>query len=112
MIRDTLGVQVVSRDDELRLSGERENVSKAAAVFDAMQKKLRKQDWLSVEDVGGAIKGAMEVDRQPAEGEIDVYVKGHAIKPKTAGQAKYVEAMMAHDLTFCIGPAGTGKTYL
>src|SRR5206468_8080532 len=41
-----------------------------------------------------------------------VYAKGHAVKPKTDGQRKYVEAMLNHDLTVCIGPAGTGKTYL
>src|SRR5206468_3987602 len=41
-----------------------------------------------------------------------VYAKGHAVKPKTDGQRRYGEAMFSHDLTFCIGPAGTGKTYL
>ena len=35
-----------------------------------------------------------------------------AIHPKTDGQRKYVEAIFKHDLTFCVGPAGTGKTYL
>src|SRR6185295_18293128 len=38
--------------------------------------------------------------------------KGRAIKPKTSGQERYTEAMLKHDLTFCVGPAGTGKTYL
>ena len=52
MIRDTFGVQVSSREDEIRISGERDQVAKAAAVLEQMQKKLRRQDWLSVEDVG------------------------------------------------------------
>ena len=65
MIRDTFGVQVVSRDDELRLSGDRDQVSKAAAVLEQMQKKLRRQDWLSVEDVGQAIGRAAEERPQP-----------------------------------------------
>lgn len=112
MIRDTLGVQVVSRDDELRLAGDREQVSKAAAVLDQMQRKLRRQDWLSAEDVGQAIGAAVDSQRQRTADEIDVYSKGHAIKPKTDGQRKYIEAILKHDLTFCIGPAGTGKTYL
>jgi len=55
MIRDTFGVQLVSRDDEIKISGDGEQVSKAAAVLEQMQKKLRRQDWLSVEDVGTAI---------------------------------------------------------
>jgi phosphate starvation-inducible PhoH-like protein len=112
LIRDTFGVTVTSRDDELRLSGERDQVSKAAAVLEQMQKKLRRQDWLSIDDVGQAIGAAVEERRERSEGEIDVYAKGHAIKPKTEGQRRYVEAVMNNDLTFCLGPAGTGKTYL
>ncbi|WP_428938260.1 PhoH family protein [Fontivita pretiosa] len=112
MIRDALGVQIVARDDELRLSGEREQVSKAAAVLDQMQRKLRRQDWLSTEDVGSALRYVIEADRQRREDEIEVYAKGASIKPKTAGQKRYVEAIFNHDLTICIGPAGTGKTYL
>src|SRR5437868_7457899 len=107
MIRDAFGVQVVSRDDELKISGETAQVSKAAAVLDQMQKKLRRQDWLSIDDVGQAIGQAVEERRERAEGEIDVYAKGHAIKPKTEGQRRYVEAVLNNDLTFCLGPAGT-----
>jgi phosphate starvation-inducible protein PhoH and related proteins len=112
MIRETFGVQVVSRDDELRLSGEREQVSKAAAVLDQMQRKLRRQDWLSSEDVGQAIGRAVQETQERSADEIDVYAKGHAIKPKTDGQRTYLDAILKHDLTFCVGPAGTGKTYL
>src|SRR5204862_4670843 len=62
MIRETFGVQVVSRDDELRISGEKEQVGRAAAVLDQMQRRLRKQDWLSTEEVGSAVKAAMDSD--------------------------------------------------
>lgn len=112
MIRDTFGIQIVSREDELRLAGEADQVAKAAAVLEQMQKQLRRQDWLSVEDVGSAIGHARDEMRQRAEDEIEIYTKGRAIRPKTAGQHRYVEAMFNHDLTFCFGPAGTGKTYL
>ena len=112
MIRDAFGVQLVSRDDELRISGEKESVSRAAAVLEQMQKKLRRQDWLSSEDVGAALKAAVDADRERSKDEIDVYAKGHAVKPKTDGQRRYVDAMISNDLTFCVGPAGTGKTYL
>jgi phosphate starvation-inducible PhoH-like protein len=112
MIREALGVQIVSRDDEVRLSGEKEQVSRAAAVLDQMQRKLRRQDWLSSDDVGQALRDVTEADRRSHEGEIEVYAKGGGVKPKTDGQKRYVEAMFANDLTFCLGPAGTGKTYL
>jgi phosphate starvation-inducible PhoH-like protein len=112
MIRDAFGVQVVSRDDELRLAGDREQVGKAAAVLEQMQKRLRRQDWLSVDEVSRAISDAAHALRERSADEIDVYSKGRAIKPKTEGQRRYLDAVMKNDLTFCIGPAGTGKTYL
>jgi phosphate starvation-inducible PhoH-like protein len=112
MIRDTFGVQVISRDDELKVSGERDQVGKAAAVFEQLQRTLRRQDWLSVEEVGKAIGRAADDNREKSADEIDVYAKGHSIKPRSPGQRKYVEAILQHDLTFCTGPAGTGKTYL
>lgn len=112
MLREAFGVHVVNRDDELHLSGERDQVGKAAGVLDQMQRKLRRQEWLTVEDVGTAISSAVGESRQHVEGAIDVYVRGKAIKPKTEGQQRYVDAMLKNDLTFCAGPAGTGKTYL
>lgn len=112
MIRDTFGVQLVSRDDELKLSGDKEQVARAASVLELLQRKLRRQDWISVEDVGQAIGHAADQHRERTHGEIDVYAKGHSIKPKTEGQKHYLEATMQNDLTFCVGPAGTGKTYL
>jgi phosphate starvation-inducible PhoH-like protein len=111
-IRESLGVSIVSRDDELRISGEKDQVSKAVAVLDQMQRKLRRQDWLSTEDVGKALGEAQNHLREKSADEIDVYARGHAIKPKTEGQKAYVDAILHNDLTFCIGPAGTGKTYL
>jgi phosphate starvation-inducible PhoH-like protein len=112
MIRDTFGVQLAAREDELRITGEREQVAKASAVLEQMQRKLRRQDWLSMEDVGQAIGQAVDVKREQSADAIDVYSKGQAIKPKTDGQKRYLEAILANDLTFCVGPAGTGKTYL
>ena len=112
MLRETFGVQIVARDDELRLAGDREQVAKASAVIEQLQKKLRRQDWLSVEDVGQAIGQAVDANRQQNADAIDVYAKGHAVKPKTEGQRRYLDAILNNDLTFCVGPAGTGKTYL
>jgi len=113
MIRETFDVQIVGRQDEIRLSGEQDQVAKAAAVFEQLQRTLRRQDWLSIEDVGQAIGHATDDrGRRKNPDEIDVYAKGRAINPKTPGQRKYIDAMLHHDLTFCLGPAGSGKTYL
>ncbi len=112
MLREAFGVTVVNRDDELRLSGDPEPVAKAAKVLDQMQKRLRRQDWLSIEDVSKAIGAAVEVGRERSAGEIEVFAKGNAVRAKTEGQAKYIQTIFEHDLTICTGPAGTGKTYL
>jgi len=112
MIRESLGVQIVSRNDELRIAGEKDQVARAAAVLDLMQKKLRRQDWLTSEDVGMALRNAIEDHTRKSADEIDVYAKAHAIRPKTEGQRVYIDAILHNDLTFCLGPAGTGKTYL
>ncbi len=112
LIRDAFGVQIVNRDDELRVSGDDEQVARAARVLQQMQQKLRRQDWLSQEDVGRAIGDAAEALRQHATDEIEVFAKGHAVRAKTDGQRAYVQAIADHDLTICTGPAGTGKTYV
>ncbi len=112
-IRENFGVQLVSRDDELRLSGDNHSVGRAAAVLNQMQLKLRRKEWLSDADVADAFIRAAD-DHQPssAAGELDVFVRGRNIAGRTDGQRAYVKTMLAHDLTFCQGPAGTGKTYL
>jgi len=112
MIRESLAVNIMNREDEIRLSGEPQQVAKAAAVLDQMQRKLRRQDFLSPEEVGDALKSAQKSDERSRDGEVDVYSKTAAVKPKTDGQKRYIEAIFQHDLTICVGPAGTGKTYL
>ncbi|TVQ63742.1 MAG: PhoH family protein [Phycisphaerales bacterium] len=52
------------------------------------------------------------LDAPTWEGRLNVYANGRAIRPKSQNQAIYLEAIRDHDLVFCAGPAGTGKTYL
>jgi len=116
LIRDSFDVQLVNRDDQLRLSGEAGQVSKAAKALDQMQRKLRGQDWLTAEDVAAAIGDANgqggDGEKKKSSDEVEVFAKGHAVRPKTDGQKGYLRAIAEHDLTICTGPAGTGKTYL
>ena len=111
LLRQTFGVRVSARDNTLRLSGAAPAVSKAAAVIEKLQEKLRQSDHLNDELVNEAI---VEVSAEPAEddGRIEVYTKGQRVAPRTDGQRVYVEAIAANDLVICLGPAGTGKTYL
>ena len=112
MIRDALAVQLTLRGDSLIIAGERAAVARAVAVIQAMQRMLKRKDWLSAEDVAEAMSVATGAADSPTDGSIDVFVRGAQVKPKTAGQKKYAEAIFQHDLVICNGPAGSGKTYL
>lgn len=109
-----MGVRISARDSSIRLMGEPGAVGKAAVVVDRLQQMLRDVPHLSETYVADAIADAARESARstdPTE-RIDVYSKGVGIVPKTDGQRDYVRAMVDHDLVFCLGPAGTGKTYL
>ena len=112
LVREAFGVQIVNREDELRVSGEPAGVERAAKVLDQLQRKLRRQDWLSVEDVTKAVGAASDAGRERSADDVEVFAKGGSVQAKTAGQRVYLDAIFENDLTICTGPAGTGKTYL
>jgi len=112
ILRQSLGVQITARQNNLIIMGKEKDVNKAVQVIDKMQKRLLKRHSLNTADVTAFIKKG---DSQPAaetSEAITVYAHKKVIKPTTNGQFKYVKIMLANDVTFCIGPAGTGKTYL
>ncbi|HEY7327259.1 MAG TPA: PhoH family protein [Gemmataceae bacterium] len=114
-IRTQLGMQqLVGRGDQVLLKGSDEQLAQATRVFDQLRRLLRQQGSLSSEDVktvlevvtqGGEAIGLPPTDK-PAE------TGSRYVRPRTDGQARYVRAMRDHDLTICVGPAGTGKTWL
>jgi len=112
LLRQSLGVQIAARQANLIITGEQENVNKAAEVIDRMQKHLLKHRSLTSDDVTALIaRDNTGLSAETSEA-ITVYSHKKVIEASTKGQLKYVEVMLANDLTFCIGPAGTGKTYL
>ncbi|HUU23537.1 MAG TPA: PhoH family protein [Phycisphaerae bacterium] len=112
MIRDTLGVQVYARSGQVKLTGSAENVTRAAAVLERLQRAVRTDQHVTVDTVAEAISGAAATETGRPADALDVYVSGQLVRPKTPGQRRYTEAIQRHDLVFCTGPAGTGKTYL
>jgi phosphate starvation-inducible PhoH-like protein len=110
-LRKALGVEITARQGNLLIRGSEKDVRRAVEVIGVMQKRLVEQGSLSAGDVnmllscGGASK---KIGGEP----ITVYGGKKVIEPSTSGQFKYVETMLANDITFCTGPAGTGKTYL
>lgn len=112
VLRQSLGVQIVARLDNLIINGKEKAVTTAAEVIDKMQKHLLKYDLLTTDDVAFYLNQYESAEADLSSEAITVYSHKKVIEPTTKGQLKYIETMLANDLTFCIGPAGTGKTYL
>jgi len=112
LMRQSLGVQITARQSRLMITGNDDNVKKAVAIVDKMQKQLTRHRSLTFEDVTAFIKNQDSQHILENGRTTSVYSHKKVIEPSTAGQQKYIETMLANDLTFCIGPAGTGKTYL
>ena len=111
-LRTQLGIKIAARDTAIKLIGEPEAVRQAAEVIRRLQQAADRDD-APTEDTVTELLARVAHEQSPDPGErLEVYDKRGAVVPKTEGQARYVEAMHHHDLTVCLGPAGTGKTYL
>ncbi len=112
LLRKSLEVKITARQSNLIITGREKNVQKTAEIIDRMQQQLSRRSSLTTEDVAGFIAQDYSHEAASAGTSITVYAGKKTIEPSTKGQLKYIETMLCNDLTFCIGPAGTGKTYL
>jgi phosphate starvation-inducible PhoH-like protein len=112
LIRAAFDVRVSARDNTIHLSGTSENVHRAAHVIETLQRSLRFRPELEEGQIEEAIRAASAETGPTDEHRIDVFLPATSITPKGEGQRRYVEGIRGQDLTFCLGPAGTGKTYL
>ena len=110
-VRRELGLQVVLRDEALHLQGTDEQVEHATEVFEELLGILQKKGHLDEAEVTRALNRTSFAD-DSQESPIDLFDRARQVNARTPGQAAYVDAMRTHDLTFCTGPAGCGKTYL
>ena len=111
-IREALGVQIFARAGQVKLTGSADNVSRAAAVLQQLQRQLRRDQSITSQSVAEALSAAAATEDKQASELLDVYAAGQLVKAKTPGQKRYINAMRTKDMVFCTGPAGTGKTYL
>ncbi len=115
-IRTQLGMQqLVGRGDQILLKGTDEQLSLAERVFGQLRQMLRQQGSLSSEDVRTVLEVVLQGGERigpPADKVAEGGGGGRYVRPRTDGQARYVRAMRENDLTICVGPAGTGKTWL
>ena len=116
LIEHELDVSVVSRVDQLKISGEAENVLYAVKAVQGLLGLAGRKETITEQNVRYIINlvkaGNVEHINDIARDVLCVTAKGKPIKPKTLGQKRYVDAIKKNTITLGIGPAGTGKTYL
>ena len=116
LIEDEFGVSVISRGSDLKICGSEEQVSLAVRALNSLLVLIKKGEPLTSQNVRYAISLVNEGNEDKlssmSSDTICITSKGRPVKPKTLGQKKYCTAIEENTITFGIGPAGTGKTYL
>lgn len=116
IIQSELGVEILSRGSDIRITGPDRNVEKAYTCLTGMMKIAERGETVSSQQVRYFISMAGEGDLDEiaglSDGGICVTTSGKIIKPKTLGQKKYIDSISENTISFGIGPAGTGKTFL
>jgi phosphate starvation-inducible PhoH-like protein len=117
-LESRLAVRVTARDGWLRIEGEPPDLARARAVIEQLQDAVKRgvavkrhEFQYALKSVEGASNGDGGLGRL-LETRIHCSARKPPIVPKTAGQKGYLQAIQASDITFGVGPAGTGKTYL
>ncbi|CDB31394.1 phoH family protein [Firmicutes bacterium CAG:137] len=115
-IEQELGVQILNRGSDLKISGEEEAADKAARTIEGLMALASKGEIIDEQKVRYLItlvqSGNDDQVAQMARDVVCITAKGKPIKAKTIGQQKYMKAIQKNTITVGVGPAGTGKTYL
>jgi phosphate starvation-inducible PhoH-like protein len=115
-LEEQLGVRATARDGWIRLDGEVEAVGRARHLFQLLEGTVKGGGQVRGADFElalGVVKNEGVAALQSLQGErIQTSSKKATVGPKTTGQRRYLESIRQNDITFGIGPAGTGKTYL
>lgn len=108
------GVQVVCRDGAVKVIGTKTAAKKAAKIIKEIDHLISSGTHIDEHTLSSALDYLENGDPkgQIGLGTIVLNAKGRPIRPRSLGQCLYVTAMMENDIVFCIGPAGTGKTFL
>lgn len=116
MVSDALCVSITSRGSMLRVSGEEKAAEDAVSAFSAMVKMLAAGNTLTEQLVEFCISANSENREKTiassSGSQMLMYSHGRTIRPRTAGQIRYCDAMKSNTVVLAVGPAGTGKTYL
>jgi phosphate starvation-inducible protein PhoH and related proteins len=111
-IRDALGVNITAQDGLVQIEGPAEAVASATEVLERLQAYAHRHGSLELDDVTLVLNAVQNGHTSSETPPIEVFKPGRQIRPKSAGQARFIDAIRQNDIVFCYGPAGTGKTYL
>jgi phosphate starvation-inducible PhoH-like protein len=115
MVESAFDVRVLARGNLLTVTGPEGHTDRVVEVFDELVKVLdtgRDLDAGAVEATISMVKGDEGISAAVVLGDEALSHRGRSIRPKTVGQKRYLDAIRSSTVTFGIGPAGTGKTYL
>ncbi len=114
LVEEQFEADIRVRGNEITIAGDADEAQAVSALFSEMMQLLERGDVLSPDSIDRAIDMIKREEGSPSHVFSDVILthRGKTIRPKTAGQKRYVDAIRRNTVTFAIGPAGTGKTYL
>jgi phosphate starvation-inducible PhoH-like protein len=114
LVERAFDARIVVRGNEITINGASGEVERAALLFEELLALLEQGHELSTDSLGRTIDMIKEDAARPTQvfGDTLLTVRGRTLRPKTFGQKRYVDAIRKATITFGIGPAGTGKTYL
>ena len=114
VVESAFEASITVRGDSITLAGDQSEVQSLTALFSDFIKVAERCEEVTPEYAMRSIEllRSAEFSPQALREDILLTFRGRAIRPKTAGQKRYVDAIRSHTITFGLGPAGTGKTYL
>ena len=112
ILEDALGVRIDPRGNRFAVSGGAGARAKAVAALERLYARLKRGEALAAEDVRAAARTIDPTKKTAGEDVRSIKTPKRLIAPRTPNQATYLDLLNANDLTFGVGPAGTGKTYL
>ena len=114
VVESAFEASIIVRGDSIILAGDQSEVQSLTALFSDFIKVAERGEEVTPEYALRSIEllRSAEFSPQALREDILLTFRGRAIRPKTAGQKRYVDAIRSHTITFGLGPAGTGKTYL
>lgn len=114
LVEEQFESDITVRGNEITVTGDSVEAQAVSAVFTELFDLVQAGESLTVDSIDRVIDALRRSECSPSSVFADVILthRGKTIRPKTVGQKRYVDAIRENTVTFGIGPAGTGKTYL